>query len=100
MAVSREQARKLCGKRIYAVKKDGSVIRGKLLKIQGQRLFLAPDNGKKVRTKGFVLPLVLFDLLAIGVTSSSGCGIGGPFGFGGPFNNQFGGFGGFPGFFR
>ncbi|MBW7455752.1 hypothetical protein ACFOLF_28330 [Paenibacillus sepulcri] len=83
MAVSREQARKLCGKQVYALKKDGSMVSGKLVQIKGNRLIIAQEKGKNVKTKAF-LPLVLFDLLAIGTE---------PFGFGGGFG--FGPFGGF-----
>jgi hypothetical protein len=68
--VSKQGAQKLVGKQIYAVKKDGSVLEGKLLQIKGNKLILAPQN-KKVKTSAFI-PLVLFDLLAIGT---------GPFGF-------------------
>jgi len=79
------QASRLIGKQVYAVRKDGSVATGKLVRIQGDRMILQPtDKGKKVRTKA-IIPLVLFDLLAIGTApiAFGGCG-GGP-GFGAPF---------------
>lgn len=82
--VRKQDAMKLVGKHIYAVKKDGTVATGKLVKISGGKLFLEQQKGKKVRTSA-VIPLVLFDLLAIGTAPFAG-----PFGFGG--------FGGFPGF--
>jgi len=80
MAVTRAQAKKLVGKKIYALKKDGSVVSGKLVGIRGNRLVLEQPRGK-AQVKG-LLPLVLFDLLAIGES---------PYGFGGPFYGGFGG---------
>jgi hypothetical protein len=62
--VSKQYVKKLLGKQIYALKKDGSVLEGKLLQISGSKLILA-NKDKKVKTSAFV-PLVLFDLLAIG----------------------------------
>lgn len=77
---NKKQLEKWLGKSIYAVKKDKTVVRGKLVKIKGTQLIIAQDRGKKVKTKALV-PLALFDLLAIGA---------GPYGYGG-----YGGFGGF-----
>jgi len=82
MAVTKEQARKLVGKKIYALKKDGSMVSGKLVAIRGNRLVLEQPRGKNVRVKG-LLPLVLFDLLAIGSSPYEFGGFG-PWG-GGPF---------------
>lgn len=91
-SVSREQVRKLVGKSIYAVRKDGSVVTGKLLRLRGDRLIVASNKrtkGKKVKTKGFgffLWPLILFDLLAIGTLGFWGGGYGGyggSYGFGG-----------------
>ncbi|MBY0202225.1 MULTISPECIES: hypothetical protein [Paenibacillus] len=62
--VTRTEAMKLIGKNIVAVKKDGTRVTGKLLKVSGNKLVLKRLGGKKVRTKA-ILPLVLFDLLAI-----------------------------------
>ncbi|MGO4109240.1 hypothetical protein [Paenibacillus sp. YAF4_2] len=96
--VSKEQARKLVGKKIYAVRKDGSVVTGKLVELRQNKLVLAPlkkDKGKVVKTKA-ILPLVLFELLAIGLWSGGGggCGCGG-FGCGGCGGGGYGGgFGG------
>jgi hypothetical protein len=81
--IRKEQVKKLIGKEIYALKKDGSTVAGKLVRIQGNTLILSPKKGKGVQTKA-ILPLVLFDLLAIGTS---------PFAFGGGFGG-FGGFGG------
>lgn len=86
MAVSKKEISKYYGKKIYAVKKDGSIVTGTLTQIQGDRVVLTQlkqEKGKAVKTK-FLLPLLLFDLLAIGLFA----------GFGG-----FGGFGGFDGEF-
>lgn len=85
--ISRQQAKKLIGQQVYAIKKDGARVSGKLVRIKGDRLYLQSSKGKSVRTKA-ILPLVLFDLLAIG-TRPFAFGFGGPFGFG-----NFGGFGG------
>ena len=38
--VSKEQVRKLIGKTVYAVRKDGTVASGKLVKIQQNKLYL------------------------------------------------------------
>lgn len=85
--VTRAQAQKLVGRNIYAVRKDGSVVSGKLVRISGNRLMLEMSKGKKVRTKAFIFPLVLFDLLAIGTIPFGGFGWGGGF-YGG--NNVYG----------
>ncbi|TDF96254.1 50S ribosomal protein L33 [Paenibacillus piri] len=86
--VRKQDVRKMVGKTVYALKKDGSVVSGKLVRISGNRLILAPVKGKRVQTSAFI-PLVLFDLLAIGTS---------PFAFGGFGFSPFG-FGGFDGFF-
>jgi hypothetical protein len=85
--VKKEEMKKLLGQHVYALRNDGTVIEGKLVRIKGSELFIAPNNKKGVQTKAFI-PLVLFDLLAIGTS---------PFGFGGFSPFGFGGFG--PGFF-
>ncbi|AZN41423.1 50S ribosomal protein L33 [Paenibacillus albus] len=86
MAVSNKQISKYYGKKIYALKKDGTVVTGILTQVQGNRVILTQFRqveGKTVKAK-FLIPLLLFDLLAIGLFA----------GFGG-----FGGFGGFDGGF-
>lgn len=100
--VRKEDVRKLIGKNIFAVKKDGTHVAGKLVRISGNTLMVAPENGKKVQVKAIV-PLVLFDLLAIGTSPFAFGGFGGwgP-GFGGGFGGWGPGFGGGfggPGFF-
>jgi hypothetical protein len=79
--VTRAQAQKLVGQRIYAVRKDGAVVSGKLVRLHGNKLVMEQPKNKKVQTKA-IIPLVLFDLLAIGTL---------------PFERRFG-FGGFDGF--
>lgn len=87
--VTREQARKLVGQQIVALRKDGGIVGGKLVRISGNKLILEASRGKKVRTKAF-FPLVLFDLLAIGTS---------PFAYGGGFyGGGFGPYGGVGGF--
>lgn len=99
-SVKAEEARKLIGKQVYCLKKDGTVASGKLVKVSGGRLHLAQPKGKKVRTQA-VLPLVLFDLLAIGTSPYAygypgyyggygpGYGYGGGLGYGGGFGYPF-----------
>lgn len=94
-SVSKQQVRKLVGKSIYAVRPDGSVVTGKLVRVHQNKLIVAPlkqDKGKVVQTKA-ILPLVLFDLLAIGTLPFLGGGFGGGFGGGygggGCCNNNF-----------
>lgn len=90
--VQRKDVKPLIGQYVYALKKDGSRVSGKLVRLSGNRLFLEQPKAKGAKTKAFI-PLVLFDLLAIGTSpfAFGGFGFGGfPFGFGGfPF-------GGFP----
>jgi hypothetical protein len=75
-SVTKREAGKLIGKHVYAIRKDGSMVTGKLVRIQGTKLHIKPEGrGKKVSTKA-ILPLVLFDLLAIG-TRPYGYGFGG-----------------------
>ncbi|MBT2289792.1 hypothetical protein J7E73_11710 [Paenibacillus albidus] len=79
--VTKKQVMKLVGKRIVAVKKDGSQVTGKLLRISGNRLILQRVGCKKVQTKALI-PLVLFDLLAIGTAPYA---YGGSYGYGAPY---------------
>jgi hypothetical protein len=64
-SVTRKEARKWLGKSIFALKKDGSVVYGKLVKMKGDQLILRQFSNNKLKTTAFI-PLVLFDLLAIG----------------------------------
>ncbi|NOU77203.1 50S ribosomal protein L33 [Paenibacillus sp. LMG 31458] len=102
--IRKDDVRKLVGKNIVALKKDGTQVTGKLVRISGNTLIVAPQKGEKVQVKA-VIPLVLFDLLAIGTSPFAFGGFGGfggpGFGFGGPgfgFGGPGFGFGG-PGFF-
>ncbi|AJY73694.1 hypothetical protein [Paenibacillus beijingensis] len=84
--VSKEQVQKLIGRNVYVQRKDGSVVAGKLERLQGDRLYMrvsAQSGGKKVHTRAFILPLVLFDLLAIGTLPYAG--FGGGYGCPGPY---------------
>jgi hypothetical protein len=70
--VTHAQAEELLGHKVYALRKDGTVVSGRLVRVNGNELSIEAWDGK-ARTKA-ILPLVLFDLLAIGTS---------PFGFGG-----------------
>ena len=95
--ISKTNVKQLLGQTIYAVRKDGSVVTGKLSRIKGQQLYLQPEKGK-VQTKA-VVPLVLFDLLAIG-TIPYAYGSGGLGGYGGIGSygsyGSYVGYGGYP----
>ncbi|WP_199615664.1 hypothetical protein [Paenibacillus alkalitolerans] len=65
--VTKQQVKSLVGKHVIARKKDGTLVSGKLVKIQGNQLLLRSGKGKTVKTKA-LLPLVLFDLAAIGAS--------------------------------
>ncbi|ANS73612.1 hypothetical protein AWM70_02660 [Paenibacillus yonginensis] len=96
------QAKKLIGKKIIAYKKDGGFVTGTLVRISGKRLYVKPSAGKKVRTKA-ILPLALFDLLAIGTAPFAGGFYGGYPGYGyggypGGYGYGYGGYGGYPGY--
>lgn len=94
-SVTRKEAEKWVGKSITAVKKDGTIVTGKLVKISGNRLIVR-QPGKKVKTKALI-PLVLFDLLAIG-SGPYGYGYGGyPYGYGYGYGN-YGGYSGYGGY--
>ncbi|MNC28492.1 hypothetical protein D3C75_766970 [compost metagenome] len=86
--VTKKQVMKLVGKNILAVKKDGTKVSGKLLRVSGNRLVLQRISGKKVQTKALI-PLVLFDLLAVGTAPYA---YGGGYGYGG-VPGPYGGYG-------
>ncbi|MWC29048.1 hypothetical protein [Paenibacillus sp. MMS18-CY102] len=100
--VSEQDVRKLIGKSIYATRRDGSVVLGKLTRFHDNKLYMEPfGKSGDVHTRA-ILPLVLFDLLAIGLFAGGGFGggFGGgkccpPYG-GGP--GYGGGYGGGPGY--
>lgn len=72
--VSRSQAKELIGKHIYALRRDGRIVQGKLVRVRENELIIEPSDGK-ARTSA-ILPLVLFDLLAIGTVPFGGFGYG------------------------
>ena len=79
IAPTKENMRKLTGKQVVAVRKDGSVVSGKLVRINN-RYAIRPQR-KAAKTKA-IIPLVLFDLLAIGTAPYYY----GPYGPYGPYN--------------
>ena len=92
--VTRAQVRQLVGHEIIALRQNGSVVHGRLTGLKGDKLMLAPIDGKAYTQA--ILPLALFDILAISTSPFAGFGgFDGGFGFGGGLG--FGGFG-FPGF--
>lgn len=97
--ITKKMVMKLVGKHIVAVKKDGSKVTGKLVRVSGNRLILQRVSGKKVQTNALI-PLVLFDLLAVGTAPYAGYG--GGYGYGGvPYGYGPGpGYGGYgPGYY-
>ncbi|WP_454190234.1 hypothetical protein [Paenibacillus sp. Marseille-Q7038] len=99
-SVSVNEAKKWIGQEIVAVRKDGTQVAGKLVSVSGNKLILEPLGGKEAGTRA-IIPLVLFDLLAIGTLPFiGGGGFGGPFGGGGYQGGYNGGGyqgGGYPG---
>lgn len=89
-SVSASEAKKWIGQEIVAVRKDGSQVTGKLVSVSGDKLILEPIGGKDAGTRA-IIPLVLFDLLAIGTLPFIGGGFGGPYGGGGPQGGFYGG---------
>jgi len=63
--ITRSHVQKLVGKRIYAVRRDGTVATGKLVSLSGNTLVLEQPKSKKVQTKA-ILSLALLDLFAVG----------------------------------
>ncbi|MEW9699905.1 hypothetical protein [Paenibacillus sp. SI8] len=84
--IRKDDVKKWIGKKIFAVKKDGTRVSGKLVRINGNTLIVSPQKGKQVQTKA-IIPLVLFDLLAIGTAPYAY----GPYGYGGGFGYPYGG---------
>lgn len=68
------QVKKLLGKPVFAVKRNGAVVTGKLVRIKGAELYIQPlGKNRKVHTKA-LLPLVLYDVLAVGGAYGGGYG--------------------------
>ncbi|GIP60702.1 hypothetical protein QNH46_18735 [Paenibacillus woosongensis] len=66
-----DQARKHLNKRVKIKTKTGAVLYGKIVKVSGNKLYLqvssVHERGSKAHAAfaPFIIPLVLFDLLAI-----------------------------------
>jgi hypothetical protein len=95
--IVKKDVQKLVGRTIYAIKKDGTAISGKLVRISGNRLIVAPAKGKQVKVSALI-PLVLFDLLAVGTAPYAGYGGYGYGGYGGGYGPGYG-YGATPFFF-
>lgn len=89
--IDKQSVKNLIGQHIYAVRKDGTTVQGRLVRLKGNELVLQAPGGKNVRTSA-IIPLVLFDLLAIGTIGAWG---GGGWGGGGWGGGGWGGPGGF-----
>ena len=92
-AVRKEGVRRLLGRPVYAVTRSGLKVTGRLVKMKGNRLYIASEKGK-ASTKA-ILPLALYDLLAIGTLPYFGGYYGYPYGaysFG-PFGFPYGSYG-------
>lgn len=74
MKMQRAKLKSLIGKHVVIQHKNGQTISGKLVSVKGNRVNVRPvqANGKAY-TKA-ILPLVLFDLLAIGTAPYAGYG--------------------------
>ncbi|WP_127530649.1 hypothetical protein [Paenibacillus kobensis] len=101
--VSEHEVRKLIGRTIYATRRDGSVVVGRLMRVEDNKLYVETvGNSGGIQTRA-ILPLILFDLLAIGLFAGGGFGGGGkccpPYGGGGYGYGGGGyGYGGGPGY--
>lgn len=84
------QMRKHVGKQVYILRKDGRVLSGRLIR-KNNRYMLQP-KGKTAKTKA-IIPLVLFDLLAVGTSPY----FYGPYGQYSPYGScgHYGGYGGY-----
>ncbi|WP_248924131.1 hypothetical protein [Paenibacillus hamazuiensis] len=65
-----QKCKKYLGRVVKIKNKNGNVYQGKIVKVDAKKVYLrvsSVHNGKKVHTSffPFILPLVLFDLLAI-----------------------------------
>ncbi|MGN7456451.1 hypothetical protein ACTHPH_16700 [Paenibacillus pasadenensis] len=87
--VSKQQVQALIGQTVEVKMKDGSVVTGKLEKLNGDKLYVrVQEQAGKAGTRAFILPLALFSVLAIGLApfGAYGGGFGGPYGPGpGPY---------------
>jgi hypothetical protein len=88
MRVNQKALKKLTGRTIYVINNKGVRLAGKLVKANSKKLYLQPTRigNKSVKTSA-IIPLVLFDLLAVGTA---------PYGYGG--FGDYGGYGGYGGY--
>lgn len=90
-AIQKRDVQKLVGQRIYALKKDGTLATGKLVRIKGNQLYLEQvKGGKRVKTSA-IASLALYDLLALGTFGAYG-GYGYPGYLYGGYGYPYGGF--------
>jgi hypothetical protein len=88
------------GRTIYVINNKGVRLAGKLVKVSSKKLYLQPNRigNKNVKTSA-IIPLVLFDLLAIGTAPYGYGGFGGYDGYGYSAGYPSIGYGGYPGFY-
>lgn len=84
-------SKKWVGRKIVAITKDGANIRGKVVKVSGNKIWIKRTEKNKAHTSA-IIPLVLYDLLAI-----NGAGVP-PYGPGIPPYGGYGPYGGYPGY--
>ncbi len=69
--ISHERMKSLVGKSVFAIRRDGSRVEGTLVGIQnGQLMLQSKPVAKKMSVSNIVMPLVLYDLLVIGLLNS------------------------------
>lgn len=76
MPTPKLKAKEWVGKRVSIRKRDGSAVHGKLVAVRGNQLMIQPE-GKSVKTKA-LLPLLLYDVAALGAYGAYA-----PYGYGG-----------------
>ncbi len=93
LAPTQDNLRKLAGKQVYLLRKDGTCLSGKLIRT-GKNQYVLRRKGKAAHTKAFI-PLVLFDLLAVGTEPFT---YPYPYPYPYPGYGSYGGYGGYPGY--
>jgi hypothetical protein len=98
MRNNRKAITKLTGRTIYVINKNGVRLSGKLIKVSGSKIYLQPTRiGKKLVQTKAIIPLVLFDLLAVGTSPYGYGGYGGYGGYSAGYPTI--GYGGYPGYY-